>query len=366
MNIYLRLSLIFFVISIIPVSILSFFYFENLGCMVGELSIKKNIMIFSILIYILSLITGLIILFIIIKRLGSIFNSMKKIGDGTFDIALNKQGRDNISEFTKAFDEMVQKFEKSFVKRDELLKEELRKDEVKEELRKTLLKLKQSNDDLEQFVYVASHDLQEPLRMVSSYTQLLNNKYSNNLDEKAKKYIFYANDGAKRIQILIQALLSFSKINSGGGDFEFLDLNLCLNYALKNLEKEISDKNAVIINNNLPKLSCDRDQIIIVFENIIGNSLKFSRKDNPQINISVVKDNNKYVFSISDNGIGIPIEHKDKIFVIFKRLHTRTEFPGSGAGLAICKKIIERHGGTIWFTSEIDKGTTFYFTLPNN
>lgn len=328
--------------------------------------LKKKVITYSTMISILSLMLGWITGHIITKPLSPIFNATKKIGNGHFNIELDNQGGDEISELARALESMGEKLQKTVVSRDKLLREVAQKEKAESQLRKMLIQLKKSNDDLEQFAYVASHDLQEPLRMVSSYTQLLNDKYFDELDEKAKKYLFYARDGAERMQSLIQALLSFSRINTHGADFAEADLNSCLVDALKNLEKTINDKNPVITRDTLPSLICDKNQITLVFQNIVSNSLKFSKTNNPQINISVNEKSYKWIFSVSDNGIGITEEHKDKIFVIFKRLHTRTEYPGTGIGLAICKKIIERHGGIIWFESKIETGSTFYFTLPKN
>jgi len=227
-----------------------------------------------------------------------------------------------------------------------------------------LADLERSNKELEQFAYVASHDLQEPLRMVSSYTQLLAQKYEGQLDEKAKKYIDYAVDGAVRMQGLINDLLAYSRVNTQGGTLETVDSHLALGEALSNLSAAIQENGALVINDDLPIVQADASQLMLVFQNLIGNAIKFRGANPPRIQVSASDLGNEWRFLVKDNGIGIDAQYTDKVFVIFQRLHTRREYPGTGIGLAICKRIVERHGGRIWFESETGKGSTFYFTLP--
>jgi len=235
---------------------------------------------------------------------------------------------------------------------------------VEDKLRDTLTDLQRSNKDLEQFAYVASHDLQEPLRMVASYTQLLAERYEDKLDDKANKFIHYAVDGAVRMQMLINDLLTYSRIGTRGKPLEPVDAHAVLGEAINNLKMNIDEAKAIITNDELPTVRADASQLVQLFQNLIGNAVKFHGIENPYIHLSARDDGREWLFSIKDNGIGIEPQYADKVFVIFQRLHTREEYPGSGIGLAICKKIVERHGGRIWFASEPGKGTTFYFTLP--
>jgi PAS domain S-box-containing protein len=223
--------------------------------------------------------------------------------------------------------------------------------------------LERSNKDLEQFAYVASHDLQEPLRMVSNYTQLLAKHYEGRLDEKAKKFMDYAVDGAIRMQGLINDLLTYSRIGTQSKPLENTDTHALLGEAIRNLSAMIEEKRAIITNDDLPTVRADASQLMQVFINLISNAIKFQGENTPHIHVSAQDKGREWVFSIRDNGIGIEKQYADRIFVIFQRLHTRQEYPGTGIGLALCKRIVERHGGRIWFESEPDKGSTFFFTL---
>lgn len=224
-------------------------------------------------------------------------------------------------------------------------------------------KLQESNKELQEFAYVASHDLKEPLRMVSSYTQLLERRYKDKLDDKAKKFIDYAVDGAKRMQTLIDDLLSFSRISTQGDEFVKTDVNRLLHDVKNSMKTLIADRKAVITNDKLPEVVADKAQLERLFANLIGNAIKYCNKK-PKIHISAKKTKNEWRFSVQDNGIGIDEEFREKVFIIFQRLHAKDKYSGSGIGLAISRRIINRHGGRIWFESEPGKGTTFYFSLP--
>ena len=238
---------------------------------------------------------------------------------------------------------------------------------LEEIIEKRTEEIMRSNKELEQFAYVASHDLQEPLRMVSSYTQLLSDKYRDKLDKKANEYIYYAVDGATRMQQLINDLLSYSRINSQGNAFSEVDSLSVLKESLNNLSKMIEDSGAVITNDQLPSVIADKFQLLQVFQNLIGNGIKFHKPGKiPHIHISAEIKGKKAIFSIKDNGIGIEKEYLSQIFNIFQRLHTRSEYSGTGIGLAVCKRIINRHGGEIWIESESGKGSTFYFYLKKS
>jgi PAS domain S-box-containing protein len=240
--------------------------------------------------------------------------------------------------------------------------------QAEEALKKSLEDLKRSNQELEQFAYVASHDLQEPLRMVSSYTQLLEQRYQDKLDQDAKDFIGYAVDGANRMQRLIQDLLEYSRVTTRGQPPALFDAHDALGEVIKNLQAAIQESGALVTSNDLPMVLGDRTQIVQVFQNLIGNGIKFQRPDvAPLIYISAEDDphNNRFrLFKVSDNGIGIEPRHFERLFQIFQRLNSKKEYPGTGIGLALCKRIVERHGGRIWVESDPGKGATFLFTLP--
>lgn len=235
---------------------------------------------------------------------------------------------------------------------------------LREENRHSQQELARSNRDLEQFAYVASHDLQEPLRMVATYTQLLAERYQGKLDENADKYIHYVVDGALRMQTLVRDLLAFSRVGRQGGSAALINCEAALELALKNLEAAIKESDARIEFERLPAIMGEASQLTQLFQNLIGNAIKFRGPESPVIHVTAEQSGREWCFAVTDNGIGIAPEHAELIFAIFKRLHTREEYPGSGIGLAICKKIVEQHGGRIWVESQPGRGCTFKFTLP--
>ena len=237
--------------------------------------------------------------------------------------------------------------------------------QVQHHLTDMINKLKISNKELEQFAYVASHDLQEPLRMVSSFTQLLERRYKKQLDNDADDYIGFVVEGAKRMKQLIDDLLAFSRLNTESREFEPILMEVTLDDVLVNLKASIKENNAQITHDPLPCINGDPVQINQLLQNLIGNAIKFHGDEPPKIHISAKKLGNEWLFSIKDNGIGINKRHQQQIFSIFKRLHTREEYPGTGIGLSICKRIVERHGGHIWLESEPGEGSTFYFNIPS-
>jgi signal transduction histidine kinase len=233
-----------------------------------------------------------------------------------------------------------------------------------EELAAKVAELARSNAELEQFAYVASHDLQEPLRMIANYTQLLAERYRGQLDEQADKYIHYAVDGASRMQALIQDLLKFSRVGKAEIVPRSTDCRAVVEQALNNLQAAVQESGAVVHWNRLPVVMADSAQLTQVFQNLFANAIKFHGAETPRIQIDSEKKDQGWVITVSDNGIGIPQENWQDIFVIFRRLHTRDEYAGNGIGLSICKKIIERHGGKIWIEAQATPGCCFKFTLP--
>lgn len=241
---------------------------------------------------------------------------------------------------------------------------ELERQQAEAKLHQQKADLARSNAELQQFAYVASHDLQEPLRMVTSYLELLERRYKGQLDPKADQFINYAVDGAVRMQTLINALLTYSRVGSTTQSYEAVDLAGVLQDVLTNLQVTVAKNDAMITHDPLPTVQGDRTQLIQLLQNLISNGIKFRREDIPHIHIGAKRLSDKWLFSIRDNGIGIEAQYNDRIFIIFQRLHSRAEHPGTGIGLSICKKIIERHSGDLWVESQPNQGSVFYFTLP--
>lgn len=246
----------------------------------------------------------------------------------------------------------------------ELQQEVAERKRAEEVLAKKTAELIRSNAELQQFAYVASHDLREPLRMVASYTQLLARRYRGRLDAGAEEFIAYAVDGVNRMQTLIDALLEYSRVGTKDREFEKSDCEVIFNQTLTNLRATIKESSAVITHDPLPVVNADATQLGQLFQNLIGNAIKFRSDQAPRIHISASLNKKDWLFSVRDNGIGIDPQYADRIFVIFQRLHSMGEYPGTGIGLALCKKIVERHEGRIWIESELGKGATFYFTIP--
>jgi signal transduction histidine kinase len=224
--------------------------------------------------------------------------------------------------------------------------------------------LERSNAELERFAYVASHDLQEPLRMVTSYLQLLERRYKDKLDGDALEFINYAVDGSNRMKTLISDLLAYSRVGTRGKEFTLIDCEDVLGRVLNTLQVSIEENKAKVTHDPLPKVMADDAQLESLFQNLIGNAIKFHSQKQPRIHVGVKKDEKNWVFSVSDNGIGIDPQFFERLFIIFQRLHNREDYPGTGIGLAISKRIVERHGGRIWIESQPKKGSTFFFTLP--
>jgi len=235
---------------------------------------------------------------------------------------------------------------------------------TKQALQRNSEELARSNAELEQFAYVASHDLQEPLRMVASYTQLLARRYRGKIDSEADEFIGFAVDGATRMQTLIRDLLSYSRIMTQGHSLLPADAKLACDIACRNLQKSIEESGAKVTVGLLPTVHADATQLTQLFQNLIGNALKYCDERAPLIRVDATAADEAWQFSVQDNGIGIESQYFERIFQMFQRLHTREKYSGTGIGLAICRRIVERHGGRIWVESQPGMGSTFHFAIP--
>ena len=232
-------------------------------------------------------------------------------------------------------------------------------------LEKAVAELRRSNQELEQFAYVASHDLQEPLRKIASFCSLLETRYAERLDERGSVYLHYIVDGATRMQALVNDLLLYSRVTTRGAEFAPAAMDDALREALTNLELAVAESGAQVSFDPLPRVVGDAAQLARVFQNLIGNAIKYRGEAAPRIHVGAAEESGEWMFFVRDNGIGIAPEYAERIFVIFQRLHTREEYGGTGIGLAVCKKIVERHGGRIWVESTAGRGATFRFSLPH-
>ncbi|GIH91467.1 ATP-binding protein [Planobispora siamensis] len=308
-----------------------------------------------------------IVRYAVLRPVAMLTGQVRAVAQGDFGHALKVERPAELAELAGHVDAM----------RDRILAEWQRASEAQAKLQEQAVELRRSNAELEQFAYVASHDLQEPLRKVASFSQMLEQRYGDRLDDRAKQYIGFSVDGAKRMQSLISDLLDFSRVGRLGGERVPIDSAEPLKEALNNLSARIEENGATVTHDELPRVLGNRPQLIQLFQNLIGNALKFRSDQAPAVHIGVRRDGEMWEFSCSDNGIGIDGKYADRIFLIFQRLHGRDVYPGTGIGLALCKKIVEYHGGHIWLDAdesspdlaETDKsmksGTTFRWTLPS-
>jgi light-regulated signal transduction histidine kinase (bacteriophytochrome) len=239
------------------------------------------------------------------------------------------------------------------------------KKQVEAQMRNMVGELERSNQELQQFAYVASHDLKEPLRAVTSCVQLLREQYGARLEGRGQEFINHAVDGAKRMQLLIDGLLSYSRLDQQGAELQAVDIAILVQRACENLETAIKESTARISTAAMPTLKCHEGQMVQLFQNLLSNAIKFRGHRPAEISVNAERRENEWLFSVRDNGIGFEPEFCERVFGLFQRLHTRRKYAGTGIGLAICKKIVERHHGRIWAESNPGCGAAFYFTLPD-
>jgi signal transduction histidine kinase len=286
--------------------------------------------------------------------IGVLGRRVRRVAQGEFDTPIRGSGPRDIADLAADIDSMRQR----------IVAELSALREAHDQLDAQTRDLERSNAELEQFAYVASHDLQEPLRKVASFCQLLEQRYKGQLDERADQYIDFAVDGAKRMQQLINDLLAFSRVGRMGDTPEPVDLGESARRALANLDATVVESRAKVDIGPLPTVSGESSLLTALFQNLIANALKFHGEVPPEIRIRAEREDGTWTFACSDNGIGINPEYAERVFVIFQRLHAKDEYAGTGIGLAMCRKIVEHHGGRIWLDPNAGPGTTFRFTLP--
>lgn len=328
-------------------------------------NVKETVTIFTIVTVILvSVASSLLLRLVLSGPIRILVRGTETIAGGDLAYKVTVKRNDEIGILAASFNKMTEDLKKTTTSITNLNKEIAERKQVEAKLKQTLSELERSNAELQQFAYAASHDLQEPLRMVGSYVQLLQRRYQGKLDADADDFITYAVDGADRMKRLINDLLSYSRVGTHGKDFEPIDCESVVGQALANLHVAVEESGVEITSDPLPTLTTDGSQLSQLFQNLIGNAIKFHGHDHPRVHISAQQRKNEWEFSVRDNGIGIAPEFFERIFQVFQRLHSKSEYPGTGMGLAICKKIVEHHSGRIWVKSEAGKGSTFYFTIP--
>lgn len=281
------------------------------------------------------------------------------------DITRRKETEEEVERHRHHLEELVAERTAALARTNEQLQREIEeRRRIEERLEHTIKELEQSNAGLEQFAYTASHDLKEPLRVIEGFLKILERRYRNKLDQEAREFISFALEGAGRMDMLISDLLEYSRVGSQRKPFKPTDTEAVLNRARANLKVAVEESGAVITHTGLPEVMADELQLVQLFQNLLSNAIKFRSREPLRVHVAAEKHEEEWVFSVRDNGIGIPPEQTERIFKIFQRLHSRGEYAGTGIGLAICKRIVENHGGRIWVKSEEGKGATFFFTIP--
>lgn len=300
----------------------------------------------------------------VVKPVLKLHDGAEIIGAGNLDFKVGITTGDEIGELSQAFDRMTANLQEITVSRNELAKEVEERKLVEEKLQNTLLDLERSNRDLEEFAYISSHDLQEPLRKIANFSEMLGEQYRGRFDEQADRYLCYIADGARRMQALINDLLYYSRV--GQTDLPSLPANLedILRGTLNDLQSLIQESGAHITHDPLPTSKVNSYQMGQLLQNLLVNAIKFHGHQPPRIHLSARQEGREWVIGVRDNGIGFDSQQAERIFKVFQRLHSQDKYPGTGIGLAICKKIVERHGGRCWAESQPGLGSTFYFTIP--
>ncbi|MHA2370047.1 MAG: sensor histidine kinase [Candidatus Hodarchaeales archaeon] len=362
---------------------------QSITAAINELT--QNLILPILIIIALGVLISISLTWLIVKPIRQLQNSSQIIAETgnlehQIDLKSGRLGSDEIGALAQSFNEMIRRLkEKSdelqtahdelelrVLERTAALQEALdsiqievdKRKAAEEDLKETAAELARSNRDLEDFAYIASHDLKAPLRTIGSYIHLLERRYKSELDEEAQEFIKFAQNGVKRMQNLINDLLSYSRVGTHGKEFTPTDFQPVIERVLFNLQKSVEETGAVITHTAMPTIAADKQQMIQLFQNLISNAIKFCKGQSPIIKVSARLQSQEWVFAVSDNGIGIESQYQDRIFQMFQRLHSKKDFPGTGIGLAICKRIVERHKGHIWVESEPGEGSTFYFAIP--
>jgi signal transduction histidine kinase len=302
----------------------------------------------------------------ILRRVKALVKATHRIAGGDYAARVGgPYGKGELHQLSKDFDAMATALQRRVEEREQA-EANLRRlnQQLEKRVAQRTAQLKRSNEDLEQFAYVASHDLQEPLRVVSKYLTLIRERHESQLEPKAREFLGYALEGATQMQELIMALLAYSRVDTQGQPFTRTDCAQVLERVRQGLKLAIEESHAVLTADPLPTIEADEVQLGQLFQNLLSNAIKFRRDQPPAIHIGARRENGSWHFSVRDNGIGIAAESFPRMFVLFQRFHSRSKYPGTGIGLSICKKIVERHGGRIWVESKVGEGTTFHFTLP--
>lgn len=321
------------------------------------------ILVAGITLFVVAL-AALIITSSISKPILALRQGIAIVGSGNLDHKVGTSSGDEIGQVSRAFDRMTEDLKMTTASRDELNREVAERKRAEQALERYTAELERSNAELEEFARVASHDMQEPLRVVTSHVQLLQRRYEGKLGSDADESISYAVEGARRMQTLISDLLVYSRVGTGSKELAPADCVASFDVAVANLQEAIRESGARVTRDPLPTVMAHASQLTQLLQNLIGNAIKFRSEKPPLVHVSAAREEDEWVFSVRDNGIGIDPQYQDRVFGIFQRLQSGGKHPGTGVGLAICKKVVERHGGRMWVESESGQGATFYFTIP--